>query len=69
MFIAQYESANFLFEGAGETAFKAKVALKHALAAHCQRTGARLREFFYADEVFVREVREGWYFIDKERVA
>lgn len=67
-FIAQYESSNFLFEGIGWTEQQARVILNVTLVAHCERTGAKLKEFFYPDEVFVREIQPGFCFIDKECV-
>jgi hypothetical protein len=64
MFLAQYESSNFLFEGAGNTEQQARVMLNKVLRHHCRNTGARLTEFFAPDEVFVREIQPGFAFLD-----
>ena len=69
LFLAQFESRNFLFEGVGVTANSAKAALLRVLVIHCERTGASLADFYSNDDVHVRELAAGQLFIDRERVT
>jgi hypothetical protein len=66
--LAKFESRNFVFEGCGATEAEARDALSGALRAHCRRTGARLAEFFYPDDVQVRELTVGAGFIDGDEI-
>lgn len=69
MFIAQFQSSNFLFEGVGGSEHEARSVLRRVLRQHCKNTGARLDEFFVSDEIYVRELNEGYGFIDGGRVC
>lgn len=69
MFIAEYESSNFFFEGTGNTEQQARAMLRDALRHHCKATGAILGEFFYLEDVYVRELKPGQGLIDRERVC
>jgi hypothetical protein len=69
LFVAQFESSNFEFEGFGTSDKAARKSLLRVLRTHCKQRGAKLKEFYYPDEVFVREVRTGDGFIDKEKIC
>jgi hypothetical protein len=64
MWLAQFESSNFLFEGAGESPAMAKHTLLEVLRLHCKRTKAKLKDFYYPEEVHLRELQPGFGFID-----
>ena len=64
LFSARYESANFSFEGVGETSRDAVQALERAIHHHCRNTGARREDFYNRDEVYVRELVEGDGWVD-----
>lgn len=57
LWIAQFESSRFLFEGVGKDEFEARAALGRAIHLHCQQTGAKSKEFFVPEEVYVRELK------------
>lgn len=69
MFIAEYESRNFTFEGAGDTEYEARFMLMKALRFHCKQRGAVLKEFYFPDDVEVRKIEPGVGFIDKQEVV
>lgn len=59
LYLAHYESSNFLFEGVDKTEESAKAALLRAIKHHCRQTGARINDFFYPDEIFIRKLTAG----------
>lgn len=64
LWLARFESRNFEFEGCGESESGARAALDRALRAHCRARAARLADFFFPDDVQVRELISGQALID-----
>jgi len=67
MFLAQFESSNFLFEAAGNTEQQARVLLNKLIRLHCHSTNAHIEDFFEPEEVQVRELRPGCAWVDGQK--
>jgi hypothetical protein len=68
LYLAEFESSNFVFEGCGSTEAEACAVLDLVLHRHCINTGARLADFFVAGEVQIRKLRPGDGFVDGDKV-
>lgn len=69
LFSARYESANFKFEGVGESYEDAVRALERAIRHHCRNTGAAKDAFYVREDVYVRELVAGDGWVDDFQVV
>ena len=64
LYIAQYESVSFWFEGVGFSEQQARVILTQTIQAHCRDTGAHAVDFYNIEDVQIRKIEPGSGYLD-----